>query len=111
MYGWGKRDRRRFHEKQKKKWMSHQKGRKLQSARGGELLIVDGLAKAHIDVMSDAAENKVSSPGTWAVLRQDDNGNRFVVAAGLSREEAERLVARYESLEHKQMYWVDQDRK
>ena len=30
---------------------------------------------------------------TWAVHRQDDNGNRFVVATGLSREAAERLAA------------------
>jgi hypothetical protein len=43
---------------------------------------------------------------TWAVHRQDDNGNRFVVDTGLSREEAERLVAVYESRGHKQVYWA-----
>lgn len=31
--------------------------------------------------------------GTWSVHRQDDNGNRFVVRTGLSRQEAEQLVA------------------
>jgi hypothetical protein len=44
---------------------------------------------------------------TWAVHRQDDNGNIFVVATGLGREEAERLVAVYESRGHKQLYWVE----
>ena len=44
---------------------------------------------------------------TWAVHRQDDNGNRFVVATGLSREEAERLVAVYEARGHKQIYWAE----
>jgi len=39
---------------------------------------------------------------TWTVHRQDDNGNRFVVDTGLSREEAERLVAVFESRGHKQ---------
>ncbi len=44
---------------------------------------------------------------TWAVLRQDDNGNRFVVQTGLSREEAERLVAVFEARGHKQVYWAE----
>jgi hypothetical protein len=44
---------------------------------------------------------------TWAVHRQDDNGNRFVVQAGLSRDDAERLVAIYESRGHKQVYWLE----
>ena len=30
---------------------------------------------------------------TWSVHRQDDNGNRFVVRTGLTRDEAQRLVA------------------
>ena len=72
---------------------------------GGEL------AKAHIDVMSHAAENENNAMGNWMVVRQDDNGNRFVVATGLTRQEAERLVAQYESLGHKQMYWAEQEGK
>jgi hypothetical protein len=40
----------------------------------------------------------------WTVYRQDDNGNVFVVADNVSREEAERLVALYESRGHKQSY-------
>jgi len=43
----------------------------------------------------------------WAVHRQDDNGNRFVVRTGLRREEAERLAAEFESRSHKQLYWVE----
>jgi hypothetical protein len=46
----------------------------------------------------------------WAVHRQDDNGNRFVVATGLSREDAERLVRVYEARGHKQWYWAEAER-
>ena len=43
----------------------------------------------------------------WTVYRIDDNGNTFVVRDHLSQEEAERLVAEYESRGHKQMYWAE----
>ncbi|GGN43366.1 hypothetical protein FHR83_001810 [Actinoplanes campanulatus] len=42
----------------------------------------------------------------WRVWRQDDNGNRFVVARFTSRAEAEKLAAEMESRGHKQLYWV-----
>jgi hypothetical protein len=48
-----------------------------------------------------------SSEGTWAVHRQDDNGNRFVVREHLSYAEALRLVAEFEARGHKQMYWAE----
>lgn len=47
--------------------------------------------------------------GLWAVHRQDDNGNRFVVRAGLAREEAERLAAELEARGHKQLYWIERE--
>jgi hypothetical protein len=48
---------------------------------------------------------------TWAVHRQDDNGNRFVIETGLSRERADELVLEYESHRHKQTYWVERESK
>ncbi|MFT3765666.1 MAG: VOC family protein [Minicystis sp.] len=42
----------------------------------------------------------------WAVWRQDDNGNRFLISAEHTREEAERLRDEYEARGHKQLYWV-----
>jgi hypothetical protein len=45
--------------------------------------------------------------GTWAVWRIDDNGNTFLVRAGLPREEAERVAAEFTCRGHKQMYWVE----
>jgi hypothetical protein len=42
---------------------------------------------------------------TWELWRQDDNGNRAVVARG-SREDLERQRLQFEALGHKQMYWV-----
>jgi hypothetical protein len=53
------------------------------------------------------ADAKPPTAATWTVHRQDDNGNRFVVRTGLSREEAERLVAELEALGHKQLYWAE----
>ena len=47
---------------------------------------------------------------TWAVHRQDDNGNRFVVCIGLGRDDADRMAAELEARGHKQLYWVEQDR-
>ena len=47
----------------------------------------------------ETAPNDSASPQygrSWAVHRQDDHGNKFVVKTGLSREEAEELVALYE---------------
>lgn len=46
---------------------------------------------------------------SWTVHRQDDNGNRFVVQTGLSRQEAERLVEKFEARGHKQVYWAEPD--
>ncbi|MDH6112615.1 hypothetical protein P3T36_001497 [Kitasatospora sp. MAP12-15] len=48
--------------------------------------------------------DSASSP--WCVMRQDDNGNRFLVARGLTREAAEALAAEFEARGHKQLYWV-----
>ncbi|MGW2249018.1 hypothetical protein ACWCXH_02295 [Kitasatospora sp. NPDC001660] len=45
--------------------------------------------------------------GTFRVMRQDDNGNRFVVARGLAKSEAEHLAAEFEARGHKQLYWVE----
>ena len=42
----------------------------------------------------DQAEN--DQAGSWVVYRQDDNGNRFVVRAGLDRHEAVRSAAELE---------------
>jgi len=47
------------------------------------------------------------SEGKWAVHRQDDNGNRFVVLEHLSHAGAVRLVAHFEARGHKQMYWAE----
>ncbi|MFC5696344.1 hypothetical protein ACFPU0_12355 [Pseudomonas sp. GCM10022186] len=43
----------------------------------------------------------------WCVKRLDDNGNVFVLRAGLTRDEAECLVAEYQARGHKQSYWVE----
>jgi catechol 2,3-dioxygenase-like lactoylglutathione lyase family enzyme len=42
----------------------------------------------------------------WAVWRQDDHGNRFLISRGHSRTEAERLCLEFEARGHKQTYWA-----
>ena len=44
----------------------------------------------------------------FRVMRQDDNGNAFLVSSVSSRSEADALVREYEARGHKQTYWVDE---
>ncbi len=44
---------------------------------------------------------------TWRVMRQDDNGNRFVVAESLTEAEAKHQVDVLTALGHKQIYWSE----
>lgn len=48
-----------------------------------------------------------SSAPVWEVWRQDDNGNRFLVARFPSSQAAEAEQRRFEALGHKQTYWVE----
>jgi uncharacterized protein YciI len=61
-------------------------------------------------VVGDCAAVNVSvaTDEMWCVFRQDDNGNRFVVARHFRREDAERLVAELDARGHKQHYWVEE---
>ncbi len=43
----------------------------------------------------------------WAVIRQDDNGNRYRVGRFKTREEAEQVADRFEEKGHKQLYVVE----
>jgi len=40
-------------------------------------------------------------------MRQDDNGNCYVVAAALTESEAQLLSASYAARGHKQLYWIE----
>ncbi len=46
---------------------------------------------------------------THRVMRQDDNGNCFLVARGLTRPAAEAMAAEFEARGHKQLYWTEPD--
>jgi hypothetical protein len=46
-------------------------------------------------------------PQAWALWRQDDNGHRFLVCVKSTKAGAEELRRRYESLGHKQYYFVE----
>lgn len=46
---------------------------------------------------------------TWAVWRQDDSGNRYLIEANLTEEHAKALVADFESKGHKQTYWCSNE--
>lgn len=42
---------------------------------------------------------------TWELWREDDNGNRFLIARG-SHEDLEQRRLQFEARGHKQRYWV-----
>jgi len=44
---------------------------------------------------------------SWALWRQDDNGNRFLVSVKETREEAQKLQDSYEKRGHKQCYFIE----
>ena len=49
-------------------------------------------------------------PVSWTIWRQDDHGHRFPVAQLDSEAEALQRAAELEGAEHKQTYWVEEDR-
>jgi hypothetical protein len=42
----------------------------------------------------------------YVLMRQDDNGNRYVVARYVTRDQAQRAADEFEARGHKQLYWV-----
>jgi hypothetical protein len=53
-----------------------------------------------------AAESSEPLEPRWAVWRQDDLGNPFLISAGHARSEAEQLCREFEARGHKQIYWI-----
>ena len=47
------------------------------------------------------------APDGRRLVRQDDNGNRSIVAFFNSKEEAAKTMAFYEGKGHKQTYWIE----
>ena len=45
--------------------------------------------------------------GYWLLLRQDDNGNVFVVAEYPSEASAREQARGYAARAHKQIYWIE----
>jgi len=44
----------------------------------------------------------------WELWRQDDNGNRDRIGVFDARADAERVLAQFEALGHKQIYWLEE---
>jgi hypothetical protein len=59
-----------------------------------------------IDV-SGVAQSTVQFELRWALYRQDDNGNRFEVEKFATESGARARLAFFESMSHKQMYWLE----
>ena len=57
--------------------------------------------------MSEPNADSVDLSANWSVWRTDDNGNTFLVRAGLTHQEALGLVAEFEVRGHKQTYFVE----
>ena len=52
-------------------------------------------------------ESASAREASWSVWRQDDSGNQFEIARGLSRSAAEKAVQEFEERGHKQTYWIE----
>jgi hypothetical protein len=61
--------------------------------------------------VSDTKTDAPAVEDRWSVWRTDDTGNTFLVRAGLSHEEALRLVAEFEARGHKQMYFAEREER
>lgn len=46
---------------------------------------------------------------SWSVWREDDNSNKFLVKANLTKTQASEMQTHYESLGHKQTYWISNE--
>lgn len=57
--------------------------------------------------LADVKHMPIEVTPQWVLLRQDDNGNRFVVEHFVTGSAARRRLAQFESMSHKQMYWVE----
>jgi len=53
-----------------------------------------------------AAEEDASTQGVWEVWRRDDNNNEFRISRHLTQSAAQARADHFESLGHKQDYWV-----
>ncbi|QMU69673.1 SPOR domain-containing protein [Streptacidiphilus sp. P02-A3a] len=49
----------------------------------------------------------MTSDRPYRLMRQDDNGNRFLVSRHATRAEARALAEQFEARGHKQLYWVE----
>jgi len=49
-------------------------------------------------------KSKISTREVW---RQDDNGNKVMVASGLTEEQAQNRANELEATGHKQTYWIE----
>jgi hypothetical protein len=70
-------------------------------------LIVDLLDTLAID-LDDLFDPPNLDLGSWSLWRQDDNGVRAVVATFSARVKAQRALAKFEALPHRQMYWLEE---
>jgi hypothetical protein len=60
-----------------------------------------------MNLAGDAEHPNRVAARDWCVMRQDDNGNRFVVVRGVTEAEARELAAAYAARGHKQLYWIE----
>ena len=59
--------------------------------------------------MSHLSPDDLATGDSWRVVRQDDNGNRFVVRTELTRADAERIAEEFGGRKHKQHYWAERE--
>jgi len=71
--------------------------------------LVETLGIDLADVFWFAEEFEGAALPKWALWRQDDNGHRAAIATFTGLRKGEAALRHYESLPHKQLYWLTED--
>lgn len=84
-------------------------GEVLTDAPGDNRRLIPNVLNKKTRMNDDQTENRDATEsgaatGQWSVWRQGDDGNRFLMAEGLSEAVARQMVAEFESRGHKQLY-------
>ena len=58
-------------------------------------------------IRSPRPKGDASERPAWSLMRQDDNGHRFLVSVHASRAQAQQALTALEAGHHKQVYWIE----
>jgi len=58
-------------------------------------------------IRSPRPRGRATERTAWSLMRQDDNGHRFLISVHASKAQAQHALSALEGRHHKQMYWIE----